>query len=101
MKRNPLNKELPWQLVLAACAIAFNIAYVIANGFSEHVTFYLLELVAGVAALGIYLYFKWPKIFFSKFERWKMEGKCPRCGYDLRVTPRRCPECGWMRGKLV
>jgi hypothetical protein len=50
-------------------------------------------LVAGSSQVEGVIVMLWLGIPLS-FKRQSKKGCCTKCGYDLRATPDRCPECG-------
>jgi hypothetical protein len=62
--------------------------------------YWFLALVASlvpglwIARFGVLLAQYW------RGRRRRSAGLCPSCGYDLRATPQRCPECGRMPAQV-
>jgi hypothetical protein len=52
--------------------------------------FWALAAAAAALALGRAV----PRLVSARRRRRQRAGLCPACGYDLRATPERCPECG-------
>jgi len=63
-----------------------------------------LEVVSALAGAGLVVapvwYFAFPPLFFGimvlmiRLRGLSADYPCPVCGYDIRETPHRCPECG-------
>ncbi|HEY7117350.1 MAG TPA: hypothetical protein VH475_12230 [Tepidisphaeraceae bacterium] len=54
--------------------------------------FWSVTLASALPALGLF-----SMRLGSLARRRTRDGLCPICGYDLRATPHRCPECGTFR----
>lgn len=72
-----------------------------AGGPATFVTYHELSVPYSlpVAICGIILF--WPVVRLAVNQRRQRaraaSGFCPQCGYDLRASGRRCPECGTLR----
>lgn len=52
------------------------------------------------AALVLLVPFGALRMIGRRRHRRAVAGLCPACGYDLRATPRRCPECNWRAAEV-
>jgi hypothetical protein len=86
-----------WQPQQLDCGAGFVLARgaMLADGWDTYLfcrlPFWALIVLAGAL----------PLPWLYRFARWRgklRRGICPSCGYDLRATPERCPECGSVYG---
>jgi len=54
-------------------------------------------IVAMILALVSAPFFIRSIVLMRQRRRWAREGRCLFCGYDLRASTERCPECGAMK----
>jgi len=61
------------------------------------VPFWSIAAITALMPLGWPIQRRWSRI---RARRRRSLGLCPSCGYDLRATPNRCPECGNVPAKI-
>lgn len=86
------REKLPLALGLAFECIYWGVCYWLVSLWPAINTIVVILLIAMVVRWAIVSQRRYLRE--RRFREYEYQGLCPYCGYDLRATPSRCPECG-------
>ena len=94
------SRKGPW-IALLLWSILLTVTFPLAEalGFAIHEISSLTNLIALANIAVVLALIAWERRILKR--RLHRPGHCDHCGYDLRASPHRCPECGAVTAERV